>query len=160
MSTKLFYIPFAIEFCSWLINVSWSWRAWQFYRHFHHIKRTVLLSTFYLAVGISLIISFEVPGQINHSNQKGLAGLYCICSAYSLFRTSKDLLQPSVFEMVGWFEVVFKNIIKLLAVSIHRQLGMCLCIYLDSQNDKNPLFKINFEIKACSVNFRLTVGYC
>ena len=120
MSTKLFYIPFAIEFCSWLINVSWSWRAWQFYRHFHHIKRTVLLSTFYLAVGISLIISFQIPGRINLSNQKGLAGLYCICSAYSLFRTSKDLLQPSVFEMVGWFEVVFKNIIKLLAVSIHK----------------------------------------
>ena len=119
-SSKLFYVSFGIEFTPILINiyVAKSFRNFGcFFKFFYHSKRTFLLSMFYLAVGISLIIAFEMPHQISLSNQKGLAGLYCICSAYCLFRTSKDLLQPTSFEEFGWFEVVFKNIIKLLAVS-------------------------------------------
>mgnify|MGYP001158888670 FL=1 len=122
MSSKLFYVSFAIDFFPILINIyavramrKFGWDC--FFHFFYHSKRTFLLSMFYLAVGISLIIAFVIPGQINLSNQKGLAGIYCICNAYCLFRSSKDLLQPTVFESFGWFEVVFKNITKLLAVS-------------------------------------------
>ena len=125
ISSILFYVSFAIDFFPILINIyiiygvratrNFGWES--FFRFFYHSKRTFLLSMFYLAVGISLIIAFAIPGQINLSNQKGLAGLYCICNAYRLFRSSKDFLQPTVFESFGWFEVVFKNITKLLAVS-------------------------------------------
>ena len=123
-SSRLFYISFCIEFTPIFFNIYVAWSIKNsiknfgcFFRYFYHSKRTFLLSMFHLGLGISLIIAFERPLQVTLSNQKGLAGLYCICSAYCLFRTSKDLLQPTVFEMFGWFEVVFKNIIKLLAVS-------------------------------------------
>ena len=118
-SSKLFYVSFGIEFTPILINiyVAKSFRNFGcFFKFFYHSKRTFLLSMFYLAVGISLIIAFEMPHQISLSNQKGLAAVYCICSAYRLFQTLRDYLQPNFFEMFGWFEVVFKNIIKMLAV--------------------------------------------
>ena len=121
-SSKLFYASFGIEFFPLLLNLFvWPLQKTRFKLFFYHSKRTFLLFLLHLAIGISLIIAFEIPGQkgfpFDASDQKGLAGLYCICSAYCLFRTSRDLLDPTTIEMFGWFEVVFKNIIKLLAVS-------------------------------------------
>ena len=64
--------------------------------------------------GRLLIHAFNLPGAVSLSYQKGLAGFYCICSAYCLFRTSNEIF---FVDMFGWFEVVLKNVIKLLAVS-------------------------------------------
>ena len=116
-SSNLFYASFAIEFFPWLMNIKVVMSNQKFFCFFHHSKRNFLLSILYLAIGISLIVAFEKPEGIDLSYQKGLSGFYCICCAYSFFRTSRDLLQPTFFEMFGWFEVVFKNVIKLLAVS-------------------------------------------
>lgn len=139
-SSNLFYASFAIEFFPWLMNIKVVMSNQKFFCFFHHSRRNFLLSILYLAIGISLIAAFEKPERIDLSYQKGLSGFYCICCAYSFFRTSRDLLQPTFFEMFGWFEVVFKNIIKLLAVSksIINML-MLLTIY---------------------AIFRFTVGYC
>ena len=115
-SSNLFYASFVIEFFPWLMNMYVAMSS-HFFCFFYHSKRNFLLSILYLAIGISLIAAFEKPDRIDLSYQKGLSGFYCICCAYSFFRTSRDLLQPTFFEMFGWFEVVFKNIIKLLAVS-------------------------------------------
>ena len=114
-SSKLFYASFAIEFFPWLLNIYVAMSNHLFY-FFCNSWMNFLLSILYLAVGISLIVAFEKPDRIDLSYQKGLSGFYCICCAYSFFRTFRDLLQPTVFEMFGWFEVVFKNIMVLLAV--------------------------------------------
>ena len=116
-SCSLFYTSFFIEFSPLLINIYVVMSIKNFWCFFYHSKRIFLLSMLHFAVGIILIHAFRCPGTIILPYQKGLAGLYCICSAYCLFRTTRDLLQPTFFEMFGWFEVVFKNIIKLLAVS-------------------------------------------
>ena len=110
-----FYTYFFIEFSPWLIDVI----AFKSTKKFYRSKRSVLLSSFHFVIGIILIIAFERPNafEINLSNLKGFVGLFCICSAYSLFGTFRDAAPPYVFEKYGWFEVVFWNITKLLAVS-------------------------------------------
>ena len=75
-----------------------------------------------------------------HSHQKGLAGLYCIFSGSCLFKTCRDVFQPTALEMLGWFEVVFKDIIKLLVVSINRLLMI--------NTRSTPHYSINFRFIA------------
>ena len=119
-SSNLFSASFSIDFFPLLLNITVVKNLKKFekiWSFFYHSKRNFLMFMLHCAIGITLIIAFEIPGKISISNQKGLTGLYCICSAYSLFLTSRNLFPPTAFEMCGWFEVVFQNIIKLLAVS-------------------------------------------
>ena len=102
-----------VEFSPWLIDLWILCRKGDFFR----TRGGCLLSLFHLAIGISLIIASEI--EVNLPDQKGLAGIYIICSTYSLFRSFRDFVQPTLFEMFGWFEVVFWNIVKLLAVSTY-----------------------------------------
>ena len=135
-SSKLFYTSFAIEFSPLLLNICRAKKMMQMKKIWcfsYHSKRHLFLFILHLAIGISLIIAFEKPGEIDPPYQKGLAGFYCICSAYCLFRTLRDLFQPTFFEMFGWFEVVFNNIIKLLAVSQSVQM-------IIDQTEKQLLF--------------------
>ena len=114
-SSANLYFSMFVEFSPWLMDLYILVTIKDFFRSFLRS----LLSLFHFAIGISLILAFNHPDQfeINLPDQKGLAGLYSICSAYSLFRTFRDLAPPNWFEMFGWFEVVLKNVIKLLAVS-------------------------------------------
>ena len=140
-SSKFFYASFGIEFSPFLLNLFvWPLKKTTFYLFFHHSKSTFLFFLFHLAIGISLIVAFEIPEQIDPPDQKGLAGLYCICSTYCLFRSSRDLLDPTFFEMFGWFEVVFKKIIELLAVSIN--LHSCTDLLM-VHNAQCYLFKVH-----------------
>ena len=117
LTSNLFYASFVIEFSPCLINFYVGKSIKDFWCFFYHSKESLILFIFHLSMGISLIYAFRCPGTISLSHHKGIAGLYCICSAYCLFRTVRDLFQPTFFEMFGWFEVVFKDIIELIAVS-------------------------------------------
>ena len=117
VSSKLFYTSFIIEFSPCLINIYVVMSTKDFWCFFYHSRKMFLFFMSHFAIGICLIHAFRCPGTIILSHQKGLAGLQCICSAYCLFRSIRDLFQPTFFEMFGWFEVVFKDIIKLLVVS-------------------------------------------
>ena len=113
-SSVALIISLIVQFSPWIIDLC------IFYKE-RCIFRTLgdcLLSLFHFVIGIWLIIALEFPDQkINLSDRKGLTGLYVMCSAYSLFRTFRDFVPPTWFEMFGWFEVVFRHIVKLLAVS-------------------------------------------
>ena len=136
ISLGLFGLSFAIEFFPWLIdcvvricvstcprkncdNVSIKnfWKLCKYLCKYFWPGKDFVLFLIHCAIGISLIIGFACPGQISLPNQKGLAGWYCICSAYCLFRTIRDFAPPTSFEMFGWFEVVCKDIAWLLFVS-------------------------------------------
>ena len=110
---SLFFAAFGFELSPFL-NVQYIKSFWTSYYPGQSQRRFYLLML-HLAIGIVLSISFATDA-LSLSYQKGLAAVYCICSAYRLFQTLRDYLQPNFFEMFGWFEVVFKNIIKMLAV--------------------------------------------
>ena len=143
-SSLLFYAAFAIEFsplilhCAVLMKACWRWlknkNSQTFMNACYHSKRRCLFVFMYLVVGLCLVIAFRYPGTIILSYEKGLAGLYCLCAAYQAFRTWRDLIQPTTFEMFGWFEVVFKNIIQLLAVHSWLLLTFVFVFYIEFNN--------------------------
>ena len=125
----LFYISFGIEFCPCIFNLfflcvngsqAFNLKVWKSLLNYYSFMDCLFFLTYFLThfiFGIFLIHAFRSPEVITLSDQKGLAGCYIICCAYSLFRTFRGLLLPNWSEMFGWFEVVFKDIIKLLFVS-------------------------------------------
>ena len=157
-SSLLFYAAFAIEFsplilhCAVLIKACRRWlknklqNPQTFVNACYHSKRRCLFVFMYLVVGLCLVIAFRYPGTIRLSYEKGLAGLYCLCAAYQAFRTWRDLIQPTTFEMFGWFEVVFKNIIQLIAVHSWLLLTFVFVFYIEFNNfegDTDPKFLIS-----------------
>lgn len=123
-SAELFYCAFGFDFFPLLFHccvVVPFTRCWNdFYTFFYHSKGRLLFVLLHFSLGISLTVAFGAPNQISGPSTKGLAGLYCIICAYEAFQTWKYILPPTASEMFGWFEVVFWNIIKLLAVSFKK----------------------------------------
>ena len=124
----LFYISFVIEFFPCLFNFKVCKSIFNYYNFNFTVSKSIKRQAFgsvedfvfcltHFVIGIFLIHAFICPEAISLPNQKGLAGCYSICSAYSLFRTFRGCLPPNSSEMFGWFEVVFTDIIKLLFVS-------------------------------------------
>mgnify|MGYP007022711217 CR=1 FL=1 len=165
MSSLLFYAVFAIEFSPLILHCVVVTKALRrrynkkedsnFMNIFFHTKRRCLLILTHLAVGLSLVTAFKFPETISLSYQRGFAGFYCICAAYQAFRTWRDLLQPTVFEMFGWFEVVFKNIIELLAVHSWLLLTFVFAFYIQFNNfeevdQKGWLQNCQFKFTNCT----------
>ena len=121
-STILFFLSFSFEFLPALLHLIMiviNKAKCPILIFFHNSKMRALFYLLHLSVGVSLACAFTMEGSIiSHREAKGLAGFYCILSSYTFFRTCRDIFQPTSFEMFGWFEVVFTNIIKLLAVSL------------------------------------------
>ena len=118
-SSKLFYASFAIEFASLLLNCFTIKNFEKLCGFFQDSKRRFLLFITHFGMGVALIYAFETSEEISLATQRGLAGMYCLCSVYTAFRSVRELVQPTWFDRFGWFEVVFINILKLLAVSTY-----------------------------------------
>ena len=116
-SSKLFYASFAIEFSPLLLNCYTIKNFEKLCGFFQDSKRRFLLFITHFGMGVTLIYAFETSEETCIATQRGLAGMYCLCSVYTAFRSVQDLVQPTWFDRFGWFEVVFINILKLLAVS-------------------------------------------
>ena len=123
-SAKLFYCAFGFDFfpllfhCCVVVPFTRSWN--DFWTFFYHSKGRFLFVLLHFSLGISLTVAFGTSNHVSVPSTKGLAGLYCIICAYEAFQTWKYILPPTASEMFGWFEVVFWNIIKLLAVSFKK----------------------------------------
>ena len=139
-STCLFSISLFIEFIAGVFNFIVVCLT----KNCYHCKMYYSLCMVNFFIGIILMsqfISQSIGSEkitFYHSHQKGLAGLYCIFSASCLFKTCRDVFQPTALEMLGWFEVVFKDIIKLLVVSINRLLMI--------NTRSTPHYSIHFSI--------------
>ena len=142
LSTCLFSISLFIEFTAGLFNLIVVCKT----KNCYHCKMYYSLCMVNFFIGIILMSQFisQFIGSekitFYHSHQKGLAGLYCIFSGSCLFKTCRDVFQPTALEMLGWFEVVFKDIIKLLVVSINRLLMI--------NTRSTPHYSINFRFIA------------
>ena len=111
-----FCLHFVIELWPWLISIE-VYVSTKFPLDLFFIKDFILFLVQF-ATGISFfIVSVAIPGQISLSNQKALAGLYSIWSAYSLIRNFRFFVPLSIEATFDFFEVVFWNVMKLLLVS-------------------------------------------
>ena len=112
-----FCLHFVIELCPWLINIKVC-NPCKDFALFLSPSNDFILFLVQFATGISFfIVSVAIPGQISLSNQKALAGLYSIWSAYSLIRNFRFFVPLSIEATFDFFEVVFWNVMKLLLVS-------------------------------------------
>ena len=124
LSFWLFRCAFALEFFPFFYHIiyyviSKSTRAknvkdFNFGIYFHHNKFSMITTFVHVVCGIIILMSWD--SGIPEDDVKGYVGVYCLCSAYSIFCTIKNCFQPH--EMFGWFEIVLWDVLILIFVSI------------------------------------------
>ena len=138
ISSKLFYTAFGLEFSTLVLHIvhcliilckekSTIWNC-HYGVFFHCSWHRMFFTLVHCITGILITFGFAMHSLdvVPSREIKGLCGIYCIFSSYTAFRTCRDIFQPNYFEMFGWFEVVFRNIIKLLFVSFRSQFKIQL----------------------------------
>ena len=119
ISFWLYLVSFIFEFTPFVLDIMFSIyqlcsekQISKFY-YYHNIVRFLCI-WLNLAIGSAMFMVWSTPSS-DLVSYKGLAGVRLLLTSYSLFEFWKECIMPH--EMQSWFEVVLRDVIKLLLVS-------------------------------------------